>query len=392
MPDKLAVRAIASQPTTKWLTEQLRHAIAEGEFPPHAPMPSYRDMALRHGVSLWTVRMALDALEKEGLVVRHERRGTFAQRPPASGHLATSLRCVNIVEFERRPDQREGDFIRSACLVGYTQALEHTDVKLRFASLSPDETDFGTILSPLLPYEAQGCILHQVFCPELFEWLHRAGIPFVVQYAHAYARNELPDHHKVFPNKTRGAFDATHYLADLGHRRIAFMGELARPDCIGPPPCYDGYRSALAYSGIEPASGDVVEFSADDPDVAREPARAFLTRADLPTAILTQTDSMAIALINEARSLGIRIPAELSIVGMNDQAESAFTDPPLTTVAIPRRQVAAAAIEMLLGAARGKFEEFQTRVLDCRLVSRESVGLPRQVGVSKGASCKERVS
>lgn len=378
MTEKLPEFPETVDSATGELASRLRQAIAKGEHPPYEPMPSYREVAEQHSVSLWTVRAAFDRLEREGLVERYERRGTFARptlaaRPSRPG----TLRCVNIVEYERRPNRPAAEFIRSDCLVGYTQALEHTEAKLRFASLPPEDADFEAALSPVFPHSEQGCVLHGILSREVFEWLREANIQFVVQHAHSYTRSELPGHHKVFGNKTRGAFDATNHLLGLGHQRIGFIGELARLDCLGPPPVFDGYRSALACSGLEPNDADVVEFSTDHLDAARGPAREYLDRPGLPTAVLAQTDSVAIALLEQAKLLGLRVPTDISVVGINNQAESAYTDPPLTTMTTPRKALARAAVEMLFQAAQGKFDDFQTRVLECRLVRRGSAGPPR---------------
>jgi len=379
LADSIVTGGIEQESAVDRLAGHLRHAIAEGTPPAYTPLPSYREIAKTHGVSLWTVRAALDVLEKEGLVERHERRGTFA-RPvlsaePRAGAMA--LRCINFVEHSWSPGAAAVEFVRSDHLVGYTQALEHENRKMRFASLPPDSANFETVLSPMFSHHEQGCVLRSLICPDFLNWLLRTGIPFVVQHAQTYSRTDIPDHHKVFANKTKGAFEATNYLLGLGHRRIGFMGELSRADCSGFPPVFDGFRSALACAGLEPDPADVVEFSTDDIGAAKTPARAFLDRPDPPTAVLPQTDAMAMAFIEEARSLGMRIPGDLSVVGFNARPESALTDPPLTTVATPRRQLGRTAVEMLLQAARGEFKEFQTRILDCRLVHRESAGPPR---------------
>lgn len=59
----------------------LREQLAQGDFPPDAPMPGELDLAARFGVSRVTMRSALDKLDRDGLIIRQRGRGTFARAP-----------------------------------------------------------------------------------------------------------------------------------------------------------------------------------------------------------------------------------------------------------------------------------------------------------------------
>jgi LacI family transcriptional regulator len=87
-------------------------------------------------------------------------------------------------------------------------------------------------------------------------------------------------------------------------------------------------------AGLEARPDDVLSFNTDEPATAVELALRCMEGRDLPTAILVRTDAAAIGIMQAARTLGIRVPEDLSVVGFNDQAEAATSDPPLTTVAI----------------------------------------------------------
>ena len=106
------------------------------------------------------------------------------------------------------------------------------------------------------------------------------------------------------------------------------------------------------------------------------PVLAYLKRSDRPTAVVCQTDMTAVAFLRAAEALGLRVPEELSVVGYNDQAEAAEMHPPLTTVAQPRRLASRAAIQLLLEAAAGRHEDYQTRVIECDLALRKTTAPP----------------
>lgn len=77
-----------------------------------------------------------------------------------------------------------------------------------------------------------------------------------------------------------------------------------------------------------------------------------------------------------ARTLGLRVPEDLSVVGFNDQAEAALCDPPLTMIAVPRVQLGRGTVETLLAIAGAPGAAPVSRVLECHLVERRSTVPP----------------
>lgn len=126
-----------------------------------------------------------------------------------------------------------------------------------------------------------------------------------------------------------GARAAVQHLITLGHRRIGFLA--GRPDLESARRREAGYLSALEEAGIEfdPALVRVGGFTEA---TSVEPAEALLSLPDRPTAIFAANDLSAIQVMRSAKSRGLRIPADLSVVGFDNIPESALTEPPLTTV------------------------------------------------------------
>ena len=142
---------------------------------------------------------------------------------------------------------------------------------------------------------------------------------------------------------------------------------------------YEGYRAALQCAGLGQTRVSIVaEVNTDDVSAAMGQATEYLRQPNCPTAIFAGTDAVGIALLRAAQSLGIAVPRQLSVVGFNDQPEAAASVPPLTTMAGPRRLLARTAVETLLSAAEGKFDSFQTKILNCRLVMRQSTAAPEK--------------
>lgn len=133
----------------------------------------------------------------------------------------------------------------------------------------------------------------------------------------------------VAAQNDEGAVIATRHLVELGHRRIGFLG--GRADLESAKLREAGYREALTAAGI-PVDPSLICDGGFRRDTALAPARALLELDDRPTAVFAANDLSAIATMEVARDLGLRIPDDLSVVGFDNIPESALTDPPLTTI------------------------------------------------------------
>jgi len=176
--------------------------------------------------------------------------------------------------------------------------------------------------------------------------LKARGIPFVV----FDPSNELPDDVPfVGATNWSGGRAATRHLLELGHRRI---GMIAGPaDQLYCRARLDGYRAALETAGrlLEPHLVGHAELTREGGYIA---AQALLSRPDRPTAIFASNDLQALGVYDAARAAGLRVPADLSVVGFDDLPVAALVDPPLTTVRQPLTEMAVAATEMALALGR----------------------------------------
>jgi DNA-binding LacI/PurR family transcriptional regulator len=136
----------------------------------------------------------------------------------------------------------------------------------------------------------------------------------------------LPNIHSVSVDQAAGARLAVSHLVELGHRTVLHLS--------GPHDWFDarartaGWRSAMRKAGLSPdrlVHGDWTAESGYAAGVA-------LVASGLPDAIFAANDEMALGLLRAFRQHGIAVPGEVSVVGFDDIAGSAFYDPPLTTV------------------------------------------------------------
>jgi DNA-binding LacI/PurR family transcriptional regulator len=196
--------------------------------------------------------------------------------------------------------------------------------------------------------------------------LHR-GVPLVI-VEQPYIQG-IPS---VLVEQQEGAERAAKHLLDLGHRSFGIVslrtghddhtGPLS-PERLADIP-YDttrlrltGYRDAFVSAGVDFDSVPIYE-PVSTREGGREAALWLLERSPRPTAILAMSDITALGVLDAARSLGISVPDELSIVGFDGIEEGESTSPGLTTVVQPLHEKGVQAIRMLLSP-----EQFDTQLV-----------------------------
>ncbi|MER7167132.1 LacI family DNA-binding transcriptional regulator [Micromonospora sp. NPDC000207] len=139
----------------------------------------------------------------------------------------------------------------------------------------------------------------------------------------------------------QGARSAVEHLVGLGHRRIGLLG--------GPRGSWTN-REIRRTAGAAARSGgaELTLIGPNPPTVAGGGAQAEHVRRSGVTAVLAYNDLMAIGLIEGLDALGVRVPQDVSVVGIDDIALSRLTRPKLTTVATPTGAAGRSAVDMLL--------------------------------------------
>lgn len=173
----------------------------------------------------------------------------------------------------------------------------------------------------------------------------------------------------------QGGYDATRHLVELGHQRIA---------CITGPESPSrsrdrvrGYEKALLDAGLSPdpelvVPGDWTHQS------GREAAHRLLQQSPPPTAVFACNDAMAIGALSSLHEKGLGAPEDISVVGYDNIALSAYSCPPLTTLATPILEVGQCICEMLLARINGQLSpEPQRIVVRGELLVRGSTAPPK---------------
>jgi DNA-binding LacI/PurR family transcriptional regulator len=189
----------------------------------------------------------------------------------------------------------------------------------------------------------------------------------------------------------RAAREALKHLLDLGHERLGFIAYRLGPDPLAATVLperlersryrltrerFAGYEEALDSYAVGWEDITIVECSRMTPRDGYDAAKQLLTKDDAPTALLTDSDQLALGALQAARDLAVVVPDELSVVGLDDIPAASSMVPALTTIRQPLFDKGFEAGRLLLDASN-KEKEAETLILGCELVVRYSTARPR---------------
>ena len=176
--------------------------------------------------------------------------------------------------------------------------------------------------------------------------------------------------HFVGCDNRRGGYVATRYLLELGHTRIAFLGDIS-DDCPEFQGRYGGYRDALRQAGLplDPALRASSRSSTHSGNLA---ARKLFSRGDGFSAMFCCSDLTALGALRAVQSEGLSVPEDVSIVGFDNIPSATHMSPALTTVRQNTGKAGEVMVDTLLRLVQGDYVESQ--LIEPELIVRDSSG------------------
>ena len=205
----------------------------------------------------------------------------------------------------------------------------------------------------------------------LLDRLVHNDIPMVL----AEFKLDAPKTSTILLDYTTGIHAAVNHLVELGHQKIAF---LAGPHKLHSAITRENdFRTAMQDAGLAIQKKWIVECD----HTAKGGVAGFAklhALASRPTAILCSNDMTAIGVLRAAYIEGLRVPQDLSVIGLDDIDFAEFTLPTLTTIRLSRTDLARAAFEALRQQAEDPGNEKMQRefLVSTSLIQRESTGAP----------------
>lgn len=334
--------------------------------------PNMRDVAAAAGVSLSTVSLVING--KPGVSPdrrEHVLKAIKELRYVAEGrqNAATETKVFGLLmESLSEASRSEGFYTR------IVSGIEETAYQLGYQVLlhvyRPDIDPIHSIRE-LMGRGIDGLIIANDgdVTPEVILKIADTGLPMVLVENY----QSLPIHSVTADNFTAGRI-MTEYLIELGHRRIAGI--------VGPDKYSSlrdrmrGHRIALIEHGLpldptlqpSPISGN--------PRKGYVQLQQLLALPEPPTAVFAVSDRAAFGAMEAIKDAGLLIPDDISVVGIDDVRDSAYSSPPLTTFSVPKYDLGRSAVFILHDLIRKKVLPPAKTVLLGKLLVRESTGPP----------------
>jgi len=201
--------------------------------------------------------------------------------------------------------------------------------------------------------------------PNLLLALQKRGVPY------SFIANNFEGpavHNSVCYDDRRGVEEAAGYLIRLGHRRIAFLGNVALPWFQRR---YQGYLQAMEKHGLVPLAVSE-NWQVSNTDYGQLATAQLLREARPPSAILAGNDELAAGAWKELTKRKVSIPKTMSLIGLGDRAEFAILEPALTSISVFEDQLGERLTTMLLARIEDPTQEPVSETYPCKLVERAS--------------------
>lgn len=319
------------------LAAKIRDAIREGVYRPGQLIGSEHGLAREESISRMTVRRASELLINEGLLERRPGKGLYVSSRGAGTRsvqvIAGNLKWEPSVQVARGVQSLARELGVEVHLYDAQGDMELDLERLR--RLPESGGDGAVIVS-----------LHNCEFNEVVYQLKASGFPFVLVDQRLREIN-VPS---VLADNYSGGFQVGQELLRLGHRRIAFIGDLVAATVQDR---LNGLRDAMADAGLPlPRSHvtdllTVVDRMGDWSEQIDASVRRLMAEAVPPTAIFCSCDGVARPAYRTLAAMGLRVPQDVSVVGFDDDPIAEWLSPPLTSVRQPFHEMGRVAIEVL---------------------------------------------
>ncbi|MCE6075270.1 substrate-binding domain-containing protein [Agrobacterium vitis] len=264
-------------------------------------------------------------------------------------------------------------FAHPEVILGIEEALEERNIGVIVGSTKGNHERELALARQLVTGAADGLILLNGSLPSELSELRQYTRRIV-----AVSRPvDFPGVAFVGIDNEAAAFEATQYLISLGRTRITHLAGPEQSSIFAARA--KGYRDAMAEASLQMHT-EVLHLPLFNIASGRQAMREILTRRHLPDAVLCASDELAFGAIQASRELGIKVPDQIAFVGFDNHPVSEAFSPPLTTVAVPRKQLGYVGAQTLLRSMSEDSDEGGTQLLPYELIVRASCGRNRWEG------------
>lgn len=350
----------------------LKERILHGHWPVGSQIPTEMDLAVEFGVSRGTIGRAIAQLVHEGFVERRTRAGTRVVRN-------TSSRDAAAIDFDAvafiHPSQQHEGVWRTAS--GFQQAAHGAKSRTLMLSTGMDFRKEAEIIGRLPEFDVKGAVLFPVIlAPEDLSFYTQMIL--ACKFPVVLVEVNIPGIGRpaVVADGLHAGYTMTRHLLGQGLKRVGFLANYAWAPIVREK--YLGYRQAMeeaGLSGMEPLVHLDPAMTPRFDDPLREPTelgRAYLQSHPDIEAVVCSHDFLAMGVIRAAQELGLRVPQDLKVTGIDDYTLAGAGVPALTTYRVPYEKIGGMAFDALNRLVAGQPQDTTEMQVRGEIVVRQS--------------------
>ncbi len=325
-----------------------------------------RDIAERAGVSVSTVSRVLSNAGGISEVVQERVLAAAAELGYESNETKRTSSLQNVSLLTSLHLTPSLDPFHADVLNGVEMACSEEGIHLSYATFGNGSTSADVVLQRLRQNPVDGLLLLSLDDQALIEKIRALNLPMVMINID---NREVPED-TFLPDNYQGALLAMHYLINCGHQRIMHITWPRRSTLRRRA---EVYQVALEEAGIPYDPRLVIEAEINAEETYKIMTYRLAQHEIDFTAVFCANDLSAMGFMRAAQEIGLRIPQDISVIGFDDIAASAFLSPPLTTIRIESGELGALALRRLIDRAAAPNMTPIRVSLACRLIERQSV-------------------
>ncbi|MEI6291903.1 MAG: LacI family DNA-binding transcriptional regulator [Chloroflexota bacterium] len=333
---------------------------------PRSSHPTIRDVAREAGVSHQTVSRVIN----ESAEVLPETRA----------RVETAIKTLGFIPNAIARSMAHGRTHTLACiapnLTDYTLSsiIEGAELEARqqgyflLSSSASDPQAFKALADELVGHRrVDGLIVINPYIDDRYK-----SVPDNFPVVFVGARSRDKSICSISLDDEKAAYDATRHLISTGRKNIAMITGPMEEDCSRDRS--DGYRRALKEAGFKNDLSLIIEgdWSATS---GQDALLSLAEQGRLPEAIFAQNDRMALGVLHAARDMGLSIPEQIAVIGVDDMPLASYFDPPLTTMHQDMPRIGCEATRMLVQTIENSVEQCSQVKLSARIIVRQSTDI-----------------
>lgn len=345
----------------------LKSDIIAGKYQVSDKLPTESELMAQYSVSRYTIRRAISELQNEHYVYRIQGGGMYVDDWQKGRSTKVNNKMVGVITTHI------ADYIFPSIISGIDRVISDNGYSMILSNTHNNHQKERRSLIRMLDNNVEAMIIEptQSALPnpnrDIYEKIKASKIPTLFIDAH-YEDFDFP---YVETHDMEAEQHMTEYLFTQGHEKILGIFQI---DDLQGVHRMDGFIHAyLKHPKISYLSEMVMYQSSDEMAKIFDKVSAIFSREDRPTAIACYNDQLAIQIIDVVRSLDLRVPEDVAVVGFDDYELSKYIEPSLTTTVHPKGKMGIDAGKTLMKLINHEEVDSISYDLDMRI--RKSAGI-----------------